>query len=241
MTTEQLQDRLEKAIERKNKKFITIDKKEKQIAKKRKLLADAGITGDKVPQEMIDSNYDLWNKTWDIEYLLDDIVRNKKEIIELDSLIDSYKQKLDGAREQEDVYAKFPEVLKRAEKELAQRWFENALNNIEKARELFRNKEYKKIIAQYGQDVYQFIRFATPEEEIKAEYEKSAKAYVMDLYRRVVKVTGEVIDYSGLRLSGHALNGVVTGKLGKVNVETIVAGGYNIQCEHLRAIIHEIK
>ena len=34
MTTAQLQERLDKAIERKNKKFVTIERKEKQIEKK---------------------------------------------------------------------------------------------------------------------------------------------------------------------------------------------------------------
>ena len=70
----------------------------------------------------------------------------------------------------------------------------------------------------------------------------SSVANVTESANLTTKITGDVIDVSGLTLNtDHALDGVVTGKLGKARVETIIAGGYNIQCEHYRALVKEIK
>ena len=78
------------------------------------------------------------------------------------------------------------------------------------------------------------------EEFMKANL-RDAEAFIIDLYNRVKAITGEVIDWSHIRYKGKALNGIVVGKNGKVNVETILAGGYNIQRLHYRVLVHEIK
>lgn len=57
---------------------------------------------------------------------------------------------------------------------------------------------------------------------------------------RIHAITGEVTDWDGIHYSGGALNGVVYGKLGSVRVESILAGGYNIQRLHVRVLVHEI-
>ena len=242
MTTAQLQERLDKAIERKNKKFVTIERKEKQIDKKRKMLKDAGFDGDKIPQGQIDTNYDLWNKTWDIEYLIEDIERNKREIVELENLIAKYKDQIKNETCKETFYNELPEVLKNAEKELAERWYEKQIEFLDRVREFSKTHTGKETINKFGMTIYNWIRFGRTNEEVRKDTADSARYYVMDLYRRVKNITGDVIDVSGLTLNtDHALDGVVTGKLGKARVETIIAGGYNIQCEHYRALVKEIK
>lgn len=242
MTTAQLQERLDKAIERKNKKFVTIERKEKQIEKKRKMLKDAGFDGDKIPQDQLDANYDLWNKTWDIEYLIEDIERNKREIVELENLIAKYDDQIKNETCKETFYNELPQVLKDAEKSLADRWYVKQLELLEQARNFSREHSGKETIDKFGMTCYNWIRFGRTTEEVRKDTADAAKYYVMDLYRRVKNITGEVIDVSELTLNtDHALDGVVTGKLGKARVETIIAGGYNIQCEHYRAIVKEVK
>lgn len=242
MTTAQLQERHDKTIERKNKKFVTIERKEKQIEKKRKMLKDAGFDGDKIPQGQIDTNYDLWNKTWDIEYLIEDIERNKREIVELENLLAKYEDQLKNETCKETFYNELPAVLKTAEKELAERWYEKQLELLERARNFSREHTSKETIDKFGMTCYNWIRFGRTTEEVRKDTADAAKYYVMDLYRRVKNITGDVIDVSELTLNtDHALDGVVTGKLGRARVETIIAGGYNIQCEHYRAIVKEIK
>ncbi len=71
--------------------------------------------------------------------------------------------------------------------------------------------------------------------ELKADW---IKKYDM-IISRVTEVVGEIKNadlYIGLN---GELNGIVEGELGKCKVETIGAGGYNIQCFHFRVLVHK--
>lgn len=70
-----------------------------------------------------------------------------------------------------------------------------------------------------------------------------AEDFVRDLYMRVAAITGTVESWEGLRLAidGRGLNGEVTGKEGKCKVQTVGAGGYNIQRFHYRCLTHAVN
>lgn len=71
-------------------------------------------------------------------------------------------------------------------------------------------------------------------------HEKMAKYF--DLCNRISDVVGEITDIQNLRIASNGnLDGVVTGTKGKAKVETIGAGGYNIQCFHYRVLVHKVK
>jgi hypothetical protein len=58
------------------------------------------------------------------------------------------------------------------------------------------------------------------------------------LVARISKKAGEVVDVSGLGIGTNGeINGIVIGTTGTVSVETITAGGYNIQCLHYRILV----
>lgn len=59
---------------------------------------------------------------------------------------------------------------------------------------------------------------------------------------KVKKVCGEIIDASDLHIGDDGtINGLIKGTIGNGYVETIVAGGYNIQIAHYRVLIHKVK
>ena len=62
------------------------------------------------------------------------------------------------------------------------------------------------------------------------------------IIERTTAITGKITDASGLRIGAKDdLNGYIIGEKGTAKVQTIGAGGYNIQCFHFRTLINELK
>ena len=79
-------------------------------------------------------------------------------------------------------------------------------------------------------------------EKLKKELEEDKKAKYDDMIERTNYIVGTITDASRLEVGAKGeLNGIVIGERGKAKVETIGAGGYNIQCFHFRTLIREIK
>ena len=74
---------------------------------------------------------------------------------------------------------------------------------------------------------------------IKDEKDRKYK----ELIERVTKITGKITDASNLKIGNQhgEINGTIVGEKGKCIIETISAGGYNIQCFHYRVLIKEVK
>lgn len=75
-------------------------------------------------------------------------------------------------------------------------------------------------------------------EALKKENLEKAQQSVLNLIEKVEDRVGKVIDWSNLHFGANGmLNGRVTGNLGSIYVETIGAGGYNIQRFHYRVLL----
>lgn len=78
--------------------------------------------------------------------------------------------------------------------------------------------------------------------KLRKELEQDKKAKYDDIIERTNVITGKITDASGLSVGDKGeLNGLIKGERGTARVETIGAGGYNIQCFHFRTLIHEVK
>jgi inhibitor of KinA sporulation pathway (predicted exonuclease) len=263
MKIETLKERIEKAELKVSKKQNTISKKLKSIEKKStNLLNKYGVTYNEEKKlytndltamglTQTEASEAYWLQC-EIGYLQEDIRRLNKEIPEIQKTIEKYKGQLAGELEKESMFiTEVPEAMKQMEVQLVAEWDE-----WDKARRDNLKKVYQKV-------GYKAFFKGTPERNFydthtNADFEfmyltddqihdsnvKYAREEVLDLYIRVKDVTGEVTDWSNISLEhGNRfpiLTGFVVGKEGKASVETILAGGYNIQRLHIRTLVHSI-
>lgn len=82
---------------------------------------------------------------------------------------------------------------------------------------------------------------AGAEERLNRDLNAEAEAKYDDIVNRTTSIVGEIVDASLLRCNEKGnLDGVIVGTRGNARVETIGAGGYNIQCYHFRTLIHKV-
>lgn len=214
MTTADLKIRIQKANEKIQKKTATIEKKEKWI-----------VAGNK--------------DEYEIRWLKDDIKRLKSEIAETQKTIEKYEKQLSGEIERERIFLMdIPDSMKDLQTQLVDRWNKYDFDRKNNLKAKYQEMGYREFLKEYKHTGYEFMQLA--DADIIKSNEMDAKALIIDLYYRINHITGEVISWSTLYCSGGALNGIVTGKEGKAKVETILAGGYNIQRLHIRVLVHGI-
>lgn len=132
----------------------------------------------------------------------------------------------------------------------------------EEARQTFKNKcsgyyERKEFINRWGQPDYNEVKVRDGEYEWLKPYnhestmEEALNKLEKDLTQewnrkydfiieRTNEIVGTITDASNLKVGSKAdLNGYIIGTRGKAKVQTIGAGGYNIQCFHFRTLINE--
>lgn len=251
MKIETLKERIEKKeaqiVKKQNtitKKTKHIEKKQKLIDKKRKELEDISQYGEWYQENMTDKK-DLeteirWTEN-EIKYLKDDIRRLHREIDECATTLEKYEDQLAGEIEKEAQFIKeVPESVKLMEQQLIEKWDES-----EKKRKNFLSEKcdklgYRDFVKQYSYSAYEFL-FKT-DEDIHKSNEKHAREFVLDLLNRTKEITGEITSWAYVHLTvgtnGYpVLNGVVEGKEGRAVVESIYAGGYNIQRLHVRVLV----
>jgi hypothetical protein len=258
MKIETLKERIEKAELKISKKQNTITKKQKSIEKKSTyLMTKYGVdhkTFDKYNRQGFnpEASNDIYWTLCDIETLQGDIIRLNKEIPEIQKTIEKYKGQLLGEIAKESIFIKeVPEVMKKLEEQLVAEWDRWDMERRERLSKVYKEVGYdaffkgtpeKHFWDKHTYADYQFM-FLT-DDEIHESNVKFARQEVLDLYIRVKDITGEVTDWSYINLEqGNAfpiLTGVVVGKEGKASIETILAGGYNIQRLHIRTLVHSI-
>ena len=79
-------------------------------------------------------------------------------------------------------------------------------------------------------------------EKLEKDLNREADAKYDKLLEQVISITGQITDVSNLKVGEKGeLNGYVLGEKGKAKVQTIGAGGYNIQCFHFRTLVRKMK
>lgn len=136
-----------------------------------------------------------------------------------------------------------PDVLKGLQEELVERWDEWDFERRNRIQADYRELDYKEFSSKYTHADVMFK--GKSDEQIHDDNVQSAENLIIDLIYRVRKITGEITDWSDIRASVGTggftvLNGTVIGKEGIACVESITAGGYNIQRFHIRVLVHSV-
>ena len=234
MNIKTLTERIENAEKKIQKKQATIAKKQKWIADKTAKL-----------ETMTDDHERYWAEC-DIRSLKEDIVRIEKEIKETEKTLENYRKQYDGEIEREKSWIdEVPEVLKSFQNELVEEWDAHDIAKKERILEAIRTMPYEMLKEMYHWRDRDWAKYTT-DEQIHESNEKDATSLILNLVNRVKDVTGEITDWSGLTLAQGTwgmtvLNGWVSGKEGRCCVESIGAGGYNIQRYHIRVLVKPIN
>ena len=234
MRIETLSERIANAENKIGKKQRTILKKQVLIIKKQHLLDTKFLANSDSPE--------VRTLKWDIEHYTDDISRLEREIAETTLTLDNYRKQLTGLMERVSVLiTDMPDVLRKLQEELVMRWDKWDIERRDKIIADYRELDYKECSRKYTHaDV---VLKSKTDEQIHDDNVQASEDLIIDLIYRVRKITGEITDWSNIRASVGTggftvLNGTVIGKEGIACVESITAGGYNIQRLHIRVLVH---
>ena len=224
-----LQERIANAEAKIAKKRNTIEKKTALIAKKRANM-------DKVAES------DKWWAESEISILTEDIERGGKEIKAIEKSLEDYRKQLAGEMEREALITELPTNLKRMQRELVERWDAWDIKHREVTKDIYCKMEYREFVKKYGYSAYEEMYLT--DEQIHNANERDARALILNLIYRVKDHVGEITDWSNIRATAGTcgctvLNGWVEGTQGRCMIESIEAGGWNIQRLHIRVLVKD--
>lgn len=107
----------------------------------------------------------------------------------------------------------------------------------------FRRQQEKELNAKFNKMILYYASYGKGStDKIMSDISKDKESKRIDLFVRVSAVCGLIEDASGLYVGSDGnINGVVKGNEGLALVETIGAGGYNIQQYHYRVLVKPIR
>lgn len=160
--------------------------------------------------------------------------------------LDNYRIQLTRLVERVSVLiTDMPDGLKGLQKEIVERWDKWDIERRDRIQADYREFDYKEFSRNYTHTDMIFKNKNKSDEQIHDDNVQSAENLIIDLIYRVRKITGEITDWSDIRASSGTgsftvINGTVIGKEGIACVESITAGGYNIQRLHIRVLVHSV-
>lgn len=118
---------------------------------------------------------------------------------------------------------------------------------VRKANIKAQKEQMRKFVDAHGKSAFNFNLENVKEGKIEEEaqrYAKLEREYLRkEIYSRTSQYVGKLVDMVAIEWGDNgSLNGIVIGEKGdNARVETIIAGGYNIQCEHYRVLVKPLR
>lgn len=240
MKSTELKEKLDKAIERVHKIEGTIERHKKQADKKLTELKKHNWSDNPMDHSGT-GNHEAYWLACEYQDKLSDMKNSQKNLIKAQEIAKNWEDKYNKQLELERHYQfEMPEAFKTLKDILVENWTKFDVEEQEHYYKKYKELGYKTFIQRYSRNRWDYLR-SHNEQDFREENEKAAENWILDLYNRIKRETGEIVTWNNITASPKGLNGYVKGKLGAVNVETIMAGGYNIQRLHYRVILHKVK
>lgn len=241
MTVEQLQDRLNKANIKIARIEKTLERYHAQAEKKLAVLTKNGWQPD--PYLYNDGKHEeaYW-AAWAYLDKLDGIRSSQKNLAEAKRIAEGWQAKLSIAKAKERSVGDMPAVLLQLADQLAGMLYEDTKRQIAYTLEKYhsiRDTVQKSLFYSKHFNILDMRNMS--DYQLRKQSHRDAVNWVYDLKCRVEDYIGEIEKYEDIHFSNKALNGRVYGECGVVSVETILAGGYNIQRLHFRVLVKKIK
>ena len=254
MKSVELKKKYDDSLERVAKREKTIERQKKQLDKRRAVFDKVDWIDGHSNESLREFKYDMEAREryktetgrelyWDICDVDDSITLvsdSYMKLMELKRISEGWREKYEKQIKLESTITfDMPEVFRECKEMLSTEWSIYDMAKRDEMRKLRKElpyEEYRKIYSYSRETSLDYS-----DEDIKKHNERYAEDYIIDLYNRVKKEVGEVTDWGNIYLNGKALNGYIEGKLGKVEVETILCGGWNVQKLHQRVILHKIR
>jgi hypothetical protein len=238
MTTNKLERlfaSLEKSEAKVEKIKTTIERHFKQLDKKVATLAKAGMDIDvsgieyqvknrvEFGKQIAHIEAQKWGEDgkgvpqyWELcelVYKMDDIYSSYKKLADAEQVVSNWKVKVVAEQTRVDFASSAPQVIV----DFVNKWGELAF-------------EWLMVNSKFPN-----------EESIRKTIENEKQIKIIQLTMRVTDAVGTITNAKGLEISEKGdLVGIIVGEKGKAKVETISAGGWNIQCFHYRTLVHTI-
>ena len=246
MKSQEVRERREKAEATVEKRKLTIERHKKAAEKKLQQIKAKGWEPDRALYQNKRDN-ESWEAYWAVceyEQKLEDIKGATDKLAEAEEIAANWRAKLEKQVELEEKIAhEMPEIFRQLRDELAKSWTEYDMERKSRWLEVRAKYQAGKLSREEYRKMYKYsqeMELSKTEEEFYKSNLKEVELFIVDLYNRVKAITGEVTDWANIHYGGKALNGFVTGENGTAKVESILAGGYNIQRLHVRVLVHKV-
>ena len=185
-----------------------------------------------------DEHKKYW-KECDIRHMKEDIENSKKKLEEKKAILKKWQSKLDEVNAENKKLGEIPEQLKKLQQELAEKIKNYHLRRRAYLRAAYKELGWSKFKEEFGWREYDYY-LTRGDKDFEAVATKDAyadaKYWVLNLIYRTEKKVGQITKWN-LYFATDSLNGWVEGTKGNANIETITAGGWNIQCLHTRVLV----
>ena len=242
-----------------------ITRKEQEIAKREKNLVKYFVSGEftnicnRYFQTKDRSELEAYKKSHNLMWL-PEYYSKRYELEEAKATLAKYQKQLEAEEAKQNTLNDIPEILKEFKEDLIKRWdkfdewkLQQIKNDYTKICQMSKEngynynevrKAYQEMRMKWGMNWNDF-RYLTPE-QIHNNNVKDSEKLILNLIDRTIELTGKITDCQYLNLDqdnqGYLIiNGIVIGEKGKARVESIGAGGYNIQRYHIRVLVKEVK